>query len=382
MIPQRTTEHLLASARAAKTAYLALLERLVRLESPTHDKAAADALADQLETLLEEDWQVRRIAKERVGDQIIARLDVAGERSTLLLTHYDTVWPLGTLERMPYRHDEAEDRVYGPGVLDMKAGIVTGMLAPKLVRETGHELAGPVTLLLTSDEEAGSHHSRDLIEELARAHDRVLVLEPGRDDGALKVGRKGIGDFRVRFEGRSAHAGNNPKDGASAVRELAHFLFYAEDLNDDNAGTSVNLTVAQGGTVSNVIAEEAQAKVDMRALKMVEAKRVTKAMHGYQPRDTRVKVTVEGGINRPPMEFNNTNRTLYEEAQAHLQAMGLELESAVVGGGSDGNFTSALGVPTLDGLGSVGEGPHARHEHIRVGETLERLALLASLLVK
>lgn len=375
-------KRLLAAAHTAKSTYLNLLEGLVRYESPTHDKTAADRLADHLETLLAGDWQVQRLSKETVGDQLVARLDVPGERTTLLLTHYDTVWPIGTLERMPYRQDDAEDKVYGPGVLDMKAGIVTGMLAPRLVREVGLELAGPVTLLLTSDEEAGSHHSRELIEQLARGHDRVLVLEPGRDDGALKVGRKGIGDFRVRFEGRSAHAGNNPKDGASALRELAHFLFYAEDLNDDERGTSVNLTVAQGGTVGNVIAEEASAKIDMRALKMSEAERVTDAVHHYEPKDARVKITVEGGINRPPLEFNDMNRTLFDEARARLRAMGLELEGAVVGGGSDGNFTSALGVATLDGLGSAGEGPHARHEHIRVRETLERLALVAALLTK
>lgn len=361
--------------------YLETLKQLVLHETPSNDKAAVDKLADYLETTLKnQGWSVERPVKTHVGDQLIARIDAQGDISTLLLTHYDTVWPVGTLGAMPFKHDG--DKLYGPGVLDMKAGITTGVHAPLLAKQLGRSLLGPVTLLLTSDEEIGSHHSRELIEQLAQEHDQVLVLEPGREDGAIKTGRKGTGEFKVNFEGRSAHAGNNPKDGASALRELAHLLFFAEDLNSEATQTTVNLTVAQGGSTTNVIAEQAEAKIDCRVLQVSEAERVTAALYGYSPKDARVNVTMTGGLNRPPMEQTPSNKALYDKAQQHLKDMGISLESAVVGGGSDGNFTSALGIATLDGLGSVGEGPHARHEHIRITETLERFALVTALISK
>lgn len=368
-------------AHAERDAYLETLKDLVSLESPTSDKTANDKLADHLQSLLSADgWQVERVPQPEVGDQLIARMDVGGDTSTLILAHFDTVWPVGTLGEMPLK--EADGKLYGPGVLDMKAGIATAVHALKIARREGIELNGPVTLLLTTDEEKGSHHSRDLIETEAKGHDRVLVLEPGTDAGALKKGRKGIGDFAVTFRGHSAHAGNNPRDGASALRELAQFLFFAEDLTDHNVGTTVNLTVAAGGSVTNVISETATAKLDMRAAKLSEAERVEAALKGYQPKDERVTVTVEGGVNRPPMEFTEGNKTLFAELKAVMQREDIELEADIVGGGSDGNFTSALGVPTLDGLGSSGTGPHARIEHIRIDETLDRLALVTGLLVK
>ena len=376
---------LIARALREEEAYLATLEELVRLESPTHDKAACDLLADRLHRLLRDDgWGVTRIERSEVGDILVGRWgEAASGGGTLLLCHYDTVWPLGTLDRMPFRRDG--DLVYGPGACDMKAGIATALHARRLAEEAvgeGAVLRGPVTLLATSDEEAGSLHSRAVIEDESGRHDRVLVLEPSRDDGALKAARKGVGEFRLAFAGRSAHAGNNPRDGASALRELAHFLFFVEDLGDDDAGTTVNLTVASGGTVSNVIAEDAEARVDVRVLAMAEGERVTQAIHAWTPRDPRVAVDVTGGMNRPPLERTAANETLLDEARDRLDRLGLSLEAAVVGGGSDGNFTSARGVATLDGLGCSGAGPHARHEHIRVRETLERLALVTSLLLE
>lgn len=364
-----------------RAAYLQTLSELARLESPTSDKAANDRVADFLSPLLRKDsWQVERVPQSIVGDQLVARYGAPGATSTLLLCHFDTVWPIGTLKKMPLK--EEDGKFYGPGTMDMKAGITTAIHALRLIKEQALTLRGPVTLLLTSDEEKGSHHSRDLIETLAKDHSRVLVLEPGREDGAVKVGRKGIGDFQVSFTGVSAHAGNNPQDGASALRELAHFLLLAESLTDYEKGTSVNVTVAQGGSVSNVIAEEAQCQIDMRALKVEEAERVERTLKAYKPEDERVQVSVEGGINRPPMEFTEQNKVLFSEFEEAMARVGVKLGSAVVGGGSDGNFTSILGIPTIDGLGSAGEGPHARHEHIRIEETLERLALLVAMLTQ
>jgi glutamate carboxypeptidase len=366
-------------AQAGREAYLETLKELVKLESPTHNKSANDKVADYLETLLKNDaWAVERLSQQLVGDQLVARQVVPGNTSTLILCHFDTVWEVGTLEQMPLR--EENDKLYGPGVLDMKAGITTAIHALRIIKKNKFSLKGLVTLLLTSDEETGSEHSQTLIESQAKQHDRVLVLEPSRDDGALKVGRKGIGGFEVAFKGISAHAGNNPKDGSSAIKELANFLFFAESLTDYDQGTTVNLTVAKGGTVSNVIAEEAHASLDMRAMKLNEAERVETALRNYQPEDSRVTISMTGGVNRPPLEFDEKNQKLFAEAQTAMKTLGLALEGATVGGGSDGNFTSALGIPTLDGLGSAGEGPHARFEHIRITETLDRLALVTVLL--
>ncbi|MCA9838714.1 MAG: M20 family metallopeptidase [Trueperaceae bacterium] len=370
--------NLKAAAHAQKDAYLASLKELVRLESPTSVKSANDKVADYLQTFLaQEGWQVERVSKAEVGDQLIARYGADGQVRTLILCHFDTVWPLGTLEKMPLL--EEDGKLKGPGTMDMKAGIMTAIYALKVAKAQGKTLKGPVTLLLTSDEEKGSDHSRLLIEQEAKAHDRVLVLEPGRDDGALKIARKGIGGFWVDFKGISAHAGNNPKDGASALRELAHFLLFAESLTDYDKGTTVNVTVAQAGTVSNVICEEANCEIDMRAETLAEAERVEKAIFAYQPKDSRVKIMVEGGINRPPMEFTEQNKALFAELENYMKALDISLEAVMVGGGSDGNFTSALGVATIDGLGSAGAGAHARHEHIRIEETLDRLALVTAL---
>lgn len=375
---------LLAGALARRAEFLTLLERFVRCESPTHDEAAADRMADLLaETFSADGWRVQREPRQGVGDVLTARLPGTGDGAgTLVLAHYDTVWPLGTLAEMPWRIDDAGDRAYGPGSLDMKAGIVQTLLAVRLLRADGLVPPGPVTLLLTSDEETGSAASRGRIEEEARAHARVLVPEAARDDGALKVGRKGVGDYHVHFHGIPAHAGNHPDDGASALLELAHFALFARTLEDRAAATTVNPTVARAGSATNVIAESARLDVDLRVLRLDEAARVDGAMRAWEARDERVRVRVEGGLNRPPMEPTAANVALFEEARAIAAAWGRDLASAVVGGGSDGNFTSALGVPTLDGVGACGAGAHARHEHVRIAETLERVALMAALLAR
>lgn len=372
----------MTSTATLEQEFLATLEQLVRHESPTGNRAAANKLAAHLtEVLTGHGWTVEREAvseQSGVGDHLVATMDAEGDTRTLLLTHYDTVWPLDTLDSMPWRRDG--DTVFGPGVQDMKAGIAMAISAVGLLRGSALGLAGPVTLLLSSDEETGSATSQALIERLARQHDRVLVLEPARDDGALKIGRKGVGEFEVRFTGVSSHAGNNPTGGASALRELAHFLLFVEELGDDSKETTVNLTTASGGSARNVIAEQAVAGIDFRALFASEAERVTQSVNAYRPRDPRVTMTVQGGLNRPPMELTPANTALWQQAQTVAEGLGLELEGAVVGGGSDGNFTSALGVATLDGLGAVGSGAHARHEQIRVQATVERIRLLTALL--
>lgn len=374
---------LLHAARARRAEFLDLLERFVAVESPTHDKAACDGMADLLHaTLAADGWDVAREPRELAGDVLVARRPGDGrDRGTLVLAHYDTVWPLGTLERMPYRLDAATDRAYGPGTLDMKGGVAATLIAARLLAAAGATPAGRVTLLLTSDEETGSAHSRARIEEEARAHARVLVPEAARDDGALKVGRKGVGDYHLHFHGVPAHAGNYPDDGASALVELAHAALFVRTLDDREAATTAHPTVAHAGSATNVIAESGRLDVDVRVLRLDEAARVDAALRGWEPRDPRVRVEVTGGLNRPPMEPTPANLALFERARAVAASWGLALEGAVVGGGSDGNFTSALGVATLDGVGGCGEGAHARHEHVRIGDTVDRAALLAALLL-
>jgi glutamate carboxypeptidase len=373
---------LLSAARARRAEFLELLERFVRVESPTRDKAACDRMADLLEaTLTADGWTVARDPREAAGDVLCATLEGDGEgRGTLILAHYDTVWPVGTLATMPFRIDADADRAYGPGSLDMKGGIAAALLAARLLAAADRRPRGRATLLITSDEETGSAHSRARIEAEARAHDRVLVVEAARDDGALKVGRKGVGDYHFAFHGIPAHAGNYPDDGASALVELAHAALFVRSLDDRDAATTAHPTVAQAGSTTNVIAEHATLDVDVRVLRLDEAERVDAALRAWAPRDARVRVELTGGLNRPPMEPTPANLALFERARATAADWGATLEGAVVGGGSDGNFTSALGVPTLDGIGGCGQGAHARNEHVRIGDTLERVALLAALL--
>ncbi len=378
MDPAQLRQH----AHAERDAYLELLEQLVRIETPSRDRDGAADFAQHLASLLTDDgWRVTREARDEVGDMLVARLaeDAEGP-ATLLLCHYDTVHPRGSFGSQPWRLEG--DVAAGPGSVDMKAGIVTGVLAPRLLRSVGRSPAGPLTLLVTSDEEIGSAASRALIEAEAQRHARVFVLEPSRDDGALKAGRKGVAGYRLELRGVASHAGLAPHAGASALVELAHLVLALTALGDDALGTTVTPTVATAGTTTNVVAEEADLRVDVRVPTLAEAERVDAAVRAYVPRDPRVRVSVSGGLNRPPMEPNEANQALLRRAQGLAAAAGWQVEGAVVGGGSDGNFTSALGVPTLDGLGSVGGGAHTREEHVRVGETLDRLGLLASLLTE
>jgi glutamate carboxypeptidase len=376
-----------AHAAEARDAYLSLLESLVTIETPSGDLEGAERFVAHLAGVLAGDgWDLRLEAAEGapgrgpVGDLVEARLAGGTGPRTLLLAHYDTVHPVGTLQRSPWLVEG--DVARGPGVLDMKAGIAAALVAPRLLRAAGLGLHGSVALLVTSDEETGSHGSRSRIEALAREADRVVVLEPSRDDGALKIARKGVADYHLSFAGRAAHAGLAPETGANALLEMAHAALAIAALADPPQGTTVSPTVGRAGSATNVIPDEARLSVDVRLPTLAEADRVDAALRGYAPRIQGVQVHVAGGVNRPPMEANEGNTRLFEEARTHAASWGWTLEGALVGGGSDGNFTSALGVPTLDGVGALGGGAHTLDEWLRVGATLDRVALVTALLAE
>ena len=288
-----------------------------------------------------------------------------GERPVLLLCHFDTVWPTGTLRDFPFSLDDGVAR--GPGAFDMKAGIVQALHA---LRQAGD---GPVTVLFTGDEEIGSPSSRSLIEEEARSARAVLVMEPA-EEGRVKVARKGVGQWTVEVRGRAAHAGLEPEKGANAIVELAHQVLAISALGDPAKGTTVSVTTAQGGTAANVIPERAACEVDVRMWDADEADRVRKALESFEPSLEDTSVTVTGEVNRGPLE-----RKAAEGLYARVVALGFDVGAAEVGGASDGNFTAALGVPTLDGLGPVGGGAHARDEHVIVEEMPRRAHLVARL---
>jgi glutamate carboxypeptidase len=275
---------------------------------------------------------------------------------------------------MPWRIERG--RAFGPGVFDMKAGVVIGMAVLSEVARAA--CPPPVSLLLVSDEEAGSGASRDLTVSVARRQRRVLVLEPSQD-GAAKLARKGCGTFRIAFRGRAAHAGLEPETGASALAELARYVLFLESVAAPSRGTTLTPSVARAGGATNVVPESAELFVDARSWTLDEADRVTRALRGYRPTDLGVAVTVEGGVDRPPLEPTAGSRALYDSARRLAAGLGFDLGAARVGGASDGNFTAAAGIPTLDGLGPRGGGAHARDEHVLVADLPLRAALLAAL---
>jgi glutamate carboxypeptidase len=351
------------------------IEALVCAESPSTNKAAVDRCGELIERMfVDEGASVTRLPQDTRGDHLRAEF-AGGPRTILLLGHFDTVWDIGTLLRMPFR--EEGGRLYGPGIYDMKAAIAIALLAVRLIPPSARPR---IVVLLTTDEEVGSETSRAAIEGEARASDAVLVLEPSLPGGAAKTARKGCGEFLVRAHGISAHAGIDPRKGASAIHELAHQIVELEKLRDAERGISVNVGVIAGGTRGNVVAEEASAVVDVRVPTMDDAKRIEAAMQRLTPTNPAVTLEVSGAIARPPLERREGVVRLYEEAKAAAAALGLTLGEGATGGGSDGNFTAALGVPTLDGLGPQGDGAHAVHEHVVVEDLSWRAAFLASLM--
>jgi glutamate carboxypeptidase len=374
------TGALLEAVREQSVWMLERLRELVAVESPSDCKAAVDEAARRVAELVASlGGRVRMHRQKLFGDVLELRFGPARSRRkpVLLLGHLDTVWPLGTLQTMPWR--ESEGRIFGPGVLDMKAGVVMALAAIRALGQVGAHR--PITLLLTGDEEVGSPASRAIIERLALASEAVLVLEPAQGL-ACKTARKGVGDYRLHVTGVAAHSGVDFANGHSAILELARLLQTVAGFTEPRLGRTVNPGVISGGTRSNVVAEHAYAEVDVRIARASDAARVEKLFRGLRCTDLGCRLEVAGGINRPPMERKPGTVALYKQARRLAAELGFQLDEAATGGGSDGNFTAALGVPTLDGLGAVGEGAHAAHESILVEHLVPRTALLAALLAE
>lgn len=371
---------LLAFCEAERPWLVQTIEQLVRRESPSADKAAVDALVSELAGLGGEmGGTVSRLRNPVAGDHL--RLEFgSGDRQILLLGHMDTVWPAGQLVHMPLRLEDG--RLHGPGIFDMKAGIALGLLAVRALQSQQWLDERRVVLLLTSDEEVGSPTSRELVEAEADRSVAVLVLEPALPDGGVKTSRKGVGEFVLEVHGRAAHAGLEPERGVSAVVELAHQVLALGRLQDLERGVSVTVGRVAGGTRTNVVPAHARADIDVRVPTAADGARVCRALQALVPTHPGVTLSVTGGLNRPPMERSGDVAALYEEARRIAAVFGRPLPEGSSGGGSDGNFTAARGVPTLDGLGPVGDGAHAAHEHVRVDALGWRAALLAALIVR
>jgi glutamate carboxypeptidase len=371
---------LLAGAREKESALIDLIQKLVRAESPSDDKAAVDACgalaSDHARTL---GGRVKIHRQRAFGDVLEFRF---GPRKraiadrVMLLGHIDTVWPVGTLRSMPCRIGEG--RLWGPGTLDMKAGVAMALTAIEMLSEAGL-LDREVVLLLNSEEEVGSPVSRPITEKLAQDCGAVYVLEPAQIL-AYKTARKGTGNWRIEINGVAAHAGVDFEKGASALRELARVIETVSGWTDLKRGLTISVGLAGGGSKTNVIPAEAWAEVDGRIARIADGSRVEKKFASLKPTDKRCKLTVTGGINRPPMERTKATVALYQQARALAAELGFPLDEAATGGASDGNFTSALGIPTLDGMGAVGEGAHAVHESIVLEHLAPRTALLAGMI--
>lgn len=374
--------NLLAELQGKKDSMIELLGRFVQAESPSTDKSLVDSFSRLVERELEGiGCGIERVPVSAAGDHLLATWNASAPgKRVLLLAHMDTVWPEGEVRRRPF--EVREGKVFGPGCLDMKAGIVQAVFALDALRGRQSMQCVPVTFLCTSDEETGSGTSRRLIEEEAKKSSCVLVLE-GADPGggSLKTSRKGVGRFVLRLWGKPSHAGAAHERGVSAVLELAHQVLVLQGMTDYDRGVTVNVGVVRGGTRSNVVPGYAEAMIDLRVPTQEEAGRATEAILGLKPRTTGVRLEVEGSLDRPPMERTPQTEGLFRLAREVGLGLGMELEESSSGGGSDGNFTQALGIPTLDGLGAVGNGAHAEDEFVLTDELPRRAALLAGLIL-
>jgi glutamate carboxypeptidase len=361
---------------------LATLCQFVEAESPSLEKAPANACCG----VIAEEWRkrgltVERIAQKERGDHLRiiywpSKSRPAGQ--LLVLGHYDTVYSSGTLQQMPFR--VSAGKAYGPGIFDMKAGIVQALYALQSMQETNTNLRKRLVFLWTSDEEIGSESSRKLLEAEARRSDAVFVLEPSFGPrGLLKTARKGVGQAELTVHGRASHAGLAPQEGINAIHELAQQLTRIEKWNDHHRGVTINAGIIEGGTRTNVIPERARAVLDLRALRVSDMRSLEDRLRDLRPFQTGARLEVTGGFDRPPLE-RKMSASLFARAKLLAKQMNLALDECTVGGGSDGNFTAALDIPTLDGLGAVGDGAHSSHEHILVNTMPARAALLAALL--
>ncbi|HEX4546469.1 MAG TPA: M20 family metallopeptidase [Candidatus Acidoferrum sp.] len=362
---------------------LSTLRRFVVAESPSFEKAAADRCCG----LVAEEWgkqgvRVERITQKHRGDHLRITYwpnKVHSGGQLLVLGHYDTVYSSGTLHKMPFRISAG--KAYGPGIFDMKAGIVQALFALQALRNTDARLRKRLVFLWTSDEEIGSESSRKLLESEARRSDAVFVLEPSFGPrGLLKTARRGVGEAEIIVHGRASHAGLAPQEGINAIHELAHQLTRIERWNDLRRGVTINADVIEGGTRTNVIAEQSRAVLDLRAKTNYDMRRLERRLHALRPIHRGARLEITGGFDRPPLE-RKMSATLFARAKSLAAQINLPLGECTVGGGSDGNFTAALGIPTLDGLGAVGDGAHSSHEHIFVNTMPARTVLLAALLM-
>jgi glutamate carboxypeptidase len=374
----------LAYFEAHRAEMLEFTRWLVEQESMSREPEATRQIAEKLgESLASSGAEVELLNDARYGSTLRARFDNGSDQSAngkqlLVVGHLDTVWPIGTLAARPFRVEV--DRAFGPGIFDMKAGVMLAAFAMRAITALGRATKRPTTLLMTCDEETGSHFSREIIEEEARRSHAALVLEPPIPGGTIKTGRKGVGEFELIIRGRPAHAGNDPRAGISAITEMAHQILAINKLNDYERGTTLNVGVARGGVLSNVIAAEAHAFIDMRFQTVEEGARITEAVSKLQPVLEGARIEVLGGINRPPLVRTVETGELFEDARRLAADIGYDLREGSVGGGSDGNFIAALGVPVLDGLGVDGAGAHAEHEHIIISDMPRRAALLTRLI--
>jgi len=367
--------------RKQQTQIVETIQQLVEIESPSDVKASVDRLGAVLASSFDDiGGKVSVHPAEKAGNQLQVDFKVAAsnkQKPVLLLGHMDTVYPIGTISKMPCR--VTKGRVWGPGVLDMKSGIALALhVMDALSKWT---LSRPVTLLLVSDEEVGSTSSRAITERLAKGTSGVLVLEPAYGlQGAVKTARKGVADYTIKVTGKAAHSGLDFEEGQSAVLELAKQICEISELVDLKRGITLNVGKVSGGTRVNVVPAEATLLLDLRVATPKDGVRVERKLLGLKPFNRKCKVEVSGGFNRPPMERTAGVASLYGRAREIAAELGLNLKEAAVGGGSDGNFTAALGIPTLDGLGGVGEGAHADHESVVIAELPRRAALLAGLI--
>lgn len=374
----RTLEHV----RGMRDEFLDFLSALCRVESPTDRPETQTRVHALLEPALADlGYDTRIVEGRQSGNHLLAtpKRRAKGQASQLLIGHSDTVWPLETLERMPVRVEGG--RLHGPGTLDMKGGLSLIVFALRALRDLGHEPSVDPVVFVNSDEEVGSPDSKKHVRRLARAASRALVLEPALGpSGLIKTARKGLGRFEITVRGRAAHAGLDPEAGASAIVELAHVIQRLNDLNDPEHGTTVNVGLVGGGTRPNVIAAEATASVDVRVTSMAHGRSVEERIMAIEPVNRDVTIDVRGGVGVAPLERTPRNVALWNEARLRGAELGFDLGHGMAGGGSDGNTTS-LFTATLDGLGCVGDGAHADHEHIEIDPSLDRCALLARLLL-